>query len=159
MAKLTPKQVRFVEEYLVDANGTQAAIRAGYSPRTANEQAARMLTIASVRDALDVAQRARSERVQISADWVLGRLVEIVDRTMQAVEVADSQGIRTGEWKFEASAAIKALELCGRHLGMFANKVELGGPNGGPIPVENVSERELAMRLAFVLTKGARDAR
>lgn len=71
---MTPRQEAFVREYLIDLNGTQAAIRAGYSERTANEQAARLLTNVSVRSAIDEALAARAQRVQIDADWVLKRL-------------------------------------------------------------------------------------
>ena len=53
MAELTPKQQRFVEEYIKDLNGTQAAIRAGYSPKTANEQAVRLLANVSIKTAID----------------------------------------------------------------------------------------------------------
>src|SRR4051794_14225646 len=67
----TPRQQRFVEEYLVDLNATQAAVRAGYSARTANEQGARLLANASVGAAMQLAQRARSERIRITQDDVL----------------------------------------------------------------------------------------
>jgi phage terminase small subunit len=65
---MTPRQQRFVEEYLVDLNATQAAIRAGYSARTANEQGARLLANASVAAAIQAAQQARSDRMQITHD-------------------------------------------------------------------------------------------
>lgn len=71
---MSPKQQRFVEEYLIDLNATQAATRAGYSARTANEQGARLLANVSVRSAIEEAQAARSERTGIDADWVLRRL-------------------------------------------------------------------------------------
>ncbi len=74
---LTAKQRRFVEEYLVDLNATQAAIRAGYSPKTANEQAARLLAKVSIQEAVQAAQATRSDRVQVDADYVLRRLLEI----------------------------------------------------------------------------------
>lgn len=74
---LTPKQQRFVDEYLIDLNGTQAAIRAGYSPRTANEQGARLLTYASVRAAVEKAKAERSERTRMTADDVLRELAII----------------------------------------------------------------------------------
>ena len=77
MARLTPRQQRFVEEYLTDLNGTQAAIRSGYSARTANEQAARLLTNVSVRSAIEAAKAARTERTLITQDDVLRRLVAI----------------------------------------------------------------------------------
>lgn len=73
---LTAKQQAFVDEYLIDLNATQAAIRAGYSAKTANEQAARLLANVSVAEAVRNKQIARAERTQINADWVLTRLAE-----------------------------------------------------------------------------------
>lgn len=73
---MTPRQQRFVDEYLIDLNGTQAAIRAGYSERTANEQAARLLANVSVAAAIRTAQEERSERTKVDADWLLSRLAE-----------------------------------------------------------------------------------
>lgn len=74
---LTPKQRRFVEEYLLDLNATQAAIRAGYSKRTAASQGERLLRNVEVAKALQKAQAARNKRTQVDADYVLSRLVEI----------------------------------------------------------------------------------
>jgi len=68
---MTPRQQRFVDEYLVDLNATQAAIRAGYSARTANEQGTRLLANASIAAAVQSAQQSRSDRVQITQDDVL----------------------------------------------------------------------------------------
>lgn len=71
ISPLTPKQSRFVEEYLLDMNATQAAIRAGYSRRTAKEQASELLTKPAVMAAVDAAKIDRSERTKIDADRVL----------------------------------------------------------------------------------------
>jgi phage terminase small subunit len=71
---LTPKQQKFVTEYLIDLNGTQAAIRAGYSAKTANEQASRLLTNVSVAQALAEAQAKLSERSEITAEMVMREL-------------------------------------------------------------------------------------
>lgn len=68
---LTAKQDRFVQEYLVDLNATQAAIRAGYSERTANEQGARLLANVSIQEAIQAAMDKRSKRVEITQDRVL----------------------------------------------------------------------------------------
>lgn len=65
---LTPRQQRFVEEYVVDLNGTQAAVRAGYSAKTAQEQASRLLSLVIVRQAVEKATQERSERTGITAD-------------------------------------------------------------------------------------------
>ena len=70
----TPKQAAFVQEYLKDLNGTQAAIRAGYSKRTANEQASRLLANVNIQEAVAKAKAERSNRTKIDADWVLKRL-------------------------------------------------------------------------------------
>lgn len=75
--KLTDKQARFVQEYLIDLNATQAAIRAKYSEKTANEQGARLLANVSIRAAIDEAMDERSERTGITADMVLQELAHI----------------------------------------------------------------------------------
>ncbi|WP_186157053.1 terminase small subunit [Burkholderia gladioli] len=75
--QLTPKQQRFVEEYLLDLNGSAAARRAGYSERTANEQATRLLANVHVQAAVAVQIKSRTERNQVDADYVLQRMVEI----------------------------------------------------------------------------------
>ena len=91
---LSPKQKRFVDEFLVDLNGTQAAMRAGYSPRTANEQASRLLANVHVAAAVDAAKSARSERTAINADWVLQRLVDEAE-----ADLADLYDAETGNLK------------------------------------------------------------
>ncbi|MEH2574437.1 terminase small subunit [Bradyrhizobium sp. AZCC 1708] len=75
MPALTPKQQRFVENYLLDLNATQAAIRAGYSARTANQQGPRLLENEDVRKAIDTAKIKRSAETETDAAWVLRRLV------------------------------------------------------------------------------------
>lgn len=77
MADLTPKQERFVEEYLRDLNATQAAIRSGYSARTANEQGSRLLANASVADAVARAKAERSARLGLTQDRVLEELAAV----------------------------------------------------------------------------------
>ena len=92
MSDLTAKQQAFVVEYLVDLNGTQAAIRAGYSPKTANEQAARLLAKASVRTAVEAAKKEREKRVQVSQDYVLSTIVDTVERCRQVRPVLNKKG-------------------------------------------------------------------
>lgn len=87
---LTAKQQRFVAEYLIDLNQTQAAIRAGYSEKTAAEQASRLLTNVKVADAIQAAMKARSERTQIDADWVLKRLAR--DATADLADLYTEHG-------------------------------------------------------------------
>jgi phage terminase small subunit len=76
--ELTPKQQRFVEEYLIDLNGTQAAIRAGYSKATAQEQSSRLLSNVKVQDAVVKLRQEQQERTGISADRVVQEAWKIV---------------------------------------------------------------------------------
>lgn len=110
--KLSAKQERFVEEYLVDLNATQAAIRAGYSQRTANEQGARLLANVSIAAAIAEAKQARSERTQVTADRVLLELARIgFSDVMQHYEV-DEGGrlVLTADAPDGASAAVASIK-------------------------------------------------
>lgn len=127
---MTDKQQAFIREYLIDFNITQAAIRAGYSPKTAYSIGQKLLKNAEVSKAVDMAMNERKERTELSADYVLKNLQEIVERTMQrqpvmskGVQAVDEQG--NNIWTFDAKNAIKALELLGRHLGIFTDKHEI----------------------------------
>ena len=109
MAKLTDKQKRFCEEYLIDLNATQAAIRAGYKQKTARSIAAENLTKPDIALYLQELMQQRSERTGVSADLVLDELRRIA--MTEEVEI-------TGKEK------LKALELLGKHLGLFQNNAD-----------------------------------
>ena len=162
MANLTPKQQRFVEEYLIDLNATQSAIRAGYSEKTANEQGSRLLANVSISEAIAEAQNKRTEQTQIDAAYVLKRLVEIDQ--MDVLDIMDDDGnvrplrdwpkiwrqyisnIETismddGEgWlkKIKWPDKVKNLELLGRHVsvGAFKDKVE----HSGKLEIQSLSD-------------------
>ena len=146
MPKLTDKQKEFVRQYLVDLNATQAAIRAGYSVKTAYRQGADLLQKTSIREAIEKAQAKRARRVEVTQDYVLSNLVEVVERTMQRAPVLDRKGEQVTDeegravWTFDAKGANRALELLGKHLGIFTDKVkaEVSGPDGGPMASEIV---------------------
>ena len=146
MPKLTDKQTAFVREYLVDLNATQAAIRAGYSERTASRIGPQLLGKTCVREAIEKAQAKRARRVEVTQDYVLSNLVEVVERTMQRAPVLDRKGEQVTDeegravWTFDAKGANRALELLGKHLGIFTDKVraEVSGPDGGPVASEIV---------------------
>lgn len=146
MVKLTDKQAAFVREYLVDLNATQAAIRAGYSERTASRIGPQLLGKTWVREAIEKAQAKRARRVEVTQDYVLSNLVEVVERTMQRAPVLDRKGEQVTDeegravWTFDAKGANRALELLGKHLGIFTDKVkaEVSGPDGGPVASEIV---------------------
>lgn len=132
---LTDKQRRFVEEYLVDLNATQAAIRAGYSENTARAIGAENLTKPDIEAALAAAMAERSKRTEVSSDYVLESIIQTMERCKQAVAVTYKNGDRvmvetpTGEiapaWTFNAAGVLKGAELLGKHLAMFTDKTEL----------------------------------
>lgn len=146
MPKLTDKQTAFVREYLVDLNATQAAIRAGYSGKSAARIGVELLNKTHIAQAVAVAQAKRARRVEVTQDYVISNLVEIVERTMQRAPVTDRKGGQVTDedgravWCFDAKGANKALELLGKHLGIFTDKVraEVSGPDGGPVASEIV---------------------
>jgi phage terminase small subunit len=133
MLKLTPKQQLFIDEYLIDLNATQAAIRAGYSVKTAGVIGIQNLGKLNVRDALQLRMNDRTKRTEISADYVLTTIRNTIERCAQAQPVLDREGFPTGEYKFDSGAVLKGAELLGKHLKLFTDKVETTGADGGPI--------------------------
>jgi len=149
VAKLTAKQKRFVEEYLIDLNATQAAIRAGYSAKTANEQGARLLANVSVQDVVSRKMAERSKRTGISQDRIVLELARIAFMKMTDIVNADGE-INTGatdddlaciesikykksesdtgyseEREVKVASKLKALELLGKHMGMWNDKLDV----------------------------------
>lgn len=110
---MTPKQQRFVQEYLKDLNATQAATRAGYSARTANEQGCRLLANASV--AAAVAEG-------------LGRAAEKADVTVQEVVTGLLREARRTGKGAQHSARVAAWAHLGKYLGLFVEKHEHAVP-------------------------------
>ena len=132
MDKLTAKQERFVAEYLIDLNATQAAIRAGYSVKTAAETGYENLRKPQIADAVQKALAERAERTEITQDYVLTTIRDTIERCKQAEPVIGRDGKRVyvdtpdGEdaaaYTFNAAAVLKGAELLGRHLAMFTDK-------------------------------------
>jgi phage terminase small subunit len=125
--KLAPMQQRFIEQYMKDLNGKQAALRAGYAPRSAEMQASRMLSTAKVKTALQRLMEARARDTARGAMAVVNGLWENHARAMQIEPVLDRNGVKTGEYVYAGSVANRALELLGKHLGMFVDRVDHTG--------------------------------
>ena len=119
--KLTAKQQRFVDEYLIDLNATQAAIRAGYSENTAGEMGWENLKKPQIAAAIEAAKAERSEKTRIDANWVLEQAAR--SYAINAAEHIDDQGRIT---QVNAQAARGFLELAGKHVGVqaFKDKIE-----------------------------------
>ena len=162
---LTAKQKKFIEEYLIDLNATQAAIRAGYSPNTAQEQSSRLLSNVMVKNEIDKAMAQRSRRTGISQDRVLRELAKIAFvNPNDVINFSDATVKMTSEENLAAIASVKvkkipgeygdaterevklydklrALDLLGRHLGMFKDKIEINGDMGVKI-VDDIPDEE-----------------
>ncbi len=121
---MTPKQQRFVDEYLTDLNATQAAVRAGYSERTAYAIGKENIHKPLIQAAIQAAMQTRSERTQIDQNYVVSRLKEEAERMD-----GGSPGAR-----------VRALELLGKHLGLFVDRHEVSGRDGAPIQMQTTSE-------------------
>ena len=134
--KLTPKQRFFVAEYIVDWNATRAAVAAGYSKKTANEQGCRLLASVNIQKAVAEQIKARESRTLVTADYVITSLKNVAERCQQAEPILDREGNETGEYKFDSSGANKALELLGKHLKLFTDKTEHAGEGGGDIQIK-----------------------
>ena len=148
--RLTAKQARFVQEYMIDLNATQAAIRAGYSQRRASEIAYQLLQKTPVQDAIAAAQEIREKRLDITADRVVaelarlafadtttavriegGRVVvqdtdEMDENTRRAIsEISETVTTNGGTLKVKFHDKVKALELLSRHLGILNDKLSV----------------------------------
>lgn len=132
---LTDQQRRFVGEYLIDLNATQAAIRSGYSEKTATVQGSRLLANVKVSHAIEEAKSKRAERMDVTQDEVIEGLREIAGRCLQSrpvqyyskkdkcmVQVQDEEGRNV--WTFDSAGGNRAFELLGKHIGMFTDKVK-----------------------------------
>jgi phage terminase small subunit len=124
MAEVSRKRLRFIEEYQKDYNGTQAAIRAGYSVKNAAEQASFMLTIPNVIQELEKQEKQRFRRVNVTADRTIA---EIANIAYHAVEVSYDNAVGGG---ITTKTKLDALKLLAQHLKLLTDKVEIGNADG-----------------------------
>lgn len=144
---MTQKQKRFIEEYLIDLNATQAAVRAGYSSATAKDIGCENLAKPNIRAQIDRAMAERSKRTGVNAERVIQELAkiafvnatEVIDPKTATVkedalpeDTAAIQSVKVKtfgedglEREIKMADKIKALELLGKHLGMFQNNVNV----------------------------------
>ncbi|WP_426607117.1 terminase small subunit [Pantoea anthophila] len=111
MAKLTPKQEIFCREYLIDLNATQAAIRAGYSDNTARKIGSENLTKPDIAQRIIDLKSERNERVEVNADYVLRRLVEIDEMDVMDI-LRDDGGLKmVHEWPKVWRTTLSGLDI------------------------------------------------
>ena len=127
---ITPKQERFCQEYIVDYNGAQAAVRAGYAANSARKTASRLLTNADILARVRELQREQTARLALTQDYVLQQLVDTYRccREPEPVLVYDPDAggmVESGKYQFDSKGALRALELIGKHLGMYQDKLKL----------------------------------
>lgn len=133
MAALEKKRYeRFCQEYVVDYNGTKAAIRAGYKDESARKQASRLLTNADILSRVRELQSEQVERLAVSQDYVVLQLMETYRRCLEVTPVLKfdpdtGQMEETGRYQFDSKGALRALELLGKHLGMYNDKLQVSG--------------------------------
>ncbi|WP_207000721.1 terminase small subunit [Trinickia mobilis] len=183
MKKLTKKQAVFVEEYLVDLNATQAAIRAGYSAKTADKIATQLLGKTLVAEAIAARMKDREARTQITQDKVLREIARIALADPRKVmtwgpkgvdlvacdqlseddaaiigEVSESFTENGRTLKVKLNDKLRALDMLGRHLGLFKEKIELSGTvKTQPVPADlsQLSDDELQSIASIALKLAA----
>lgn len=154
---LTGKQRAFIQEYLVDLNGSAAARRAGYKASTSQiyaQKASGLIALPHIQKALTEAMAAREKRTNVTADYVLSTIAETVERCRQARPVVDDKGKETGQFQFDARAVLRGAELLGRHLGMWIDRHGFVDPQGKLVEPTAMGELELARRIAFIFRQG-----
>lgn len=151
---LTVRQRFFVDSYLKDGNATKAAIAAGYSETSARVQGVRLLRNDNVSAEIDRVIKKAAEKTLTTAESVLSSLRNVAERCMQAVPVmkkVDGEWVETGEFRFDAAGANRALELLGKHLKLW-NDV---GSKGNPLhALDDLTDEQLDQRLAVLMTRG-----
>ncbi len=135
---LTPKQQRFVAEYLVDLNATAAAERAGYEHP--NTQGPRRLVNVGIAKAIASAQAKRSKRTEVTQDYVLTAIKDTIEQ------------YRGGGEGSNPNAVLKGAELLGRHLALFTDKAVVDVNHGVREPAEIIARaQQAAKRLGITL--------
>jgi len=141
----TDKQEKFCQEYLIDMNATQAAIRAGFSKKTANEQGSQLLAKLSIKKRIQELADQNAAAAEVTPALVLTVIKETMHRCSQDVRPVIVKGVQAKEldgegnehpvYRFDSTGVYRGAELLGRYLTLFTDKTELTGAGGQPIKV------------------------
>lgn len=147
---LTPRQRRFAEEYVVDHNGTAAAVRAGYATQYADRQAHLLMKHKGVSALIDHLTASKASKIMsIDPDYVISKVTEIIMKDTA----------KDGD-------KLRALELLARHLGMFVERTEITGKDGGAIQMQEIQQeaddfanqiKQMAAKKLSVISGGKKD--
>lgn len=143
-SKLTAKMQNFVDEYFVDFNGSAAVKRAGYKSSNPNKMAGKLLNHPLVMEAIAEKKKERQEKTELSAEYVIQKLIAIAERNEEG----------------NPTAALRSLELLGRHLGLYRDRQEISGPDGEAIQMEQRVKQnadEFASRIASLAKRNGTD--
>lgn len=131
--QLTDLQRKFVQEYLKHLNATKAVVDAGYNTKYPNRIATQLLHNPRIRLTIDVLQAERAKKSTVSKDWVLKKIAKIVEATEED----------------NPQAALRGLELIGKHLALFVERQEITGADGQAIQYQKVEEDARAVESAI----------
>lgn len=148
---MTPKQKQFIKEYLIDFNAAQAAIRAGYSKKTAKEIGSRLLTKPHIRGAVNAEIEKRAKKTDITAERILKELARVAFANMGTIATWNESGVsftpkeqlsedalatvqsvkettneHGGSLEIKQHDKLRALEMLGKHLKLFVDRTEHG---------------------------------
>lgn len=140
-SKLSPKMLVFIDEFMVHMNATKAYEAAGYKNNNPNRGAAELRNHPLVSAEIDRRMQEKRERNELSADYVINKLIDIVDSTDRS----------------NPSAALRGLELLGKHLGLYKDRQEISGPDGEAIRMEQKVHQDaadFASRMARLAASG-----
>lgn len=127
-SKLSRKMRNFVDEYMTDFVGSHAVVRAGYKTTNPDQMAAQLLAHPLVKAEIEARRAVKLEKQELKAEYVIQKLIRIVEDT----ETGNPQ------------AALRGLELLGKHLGMYKERQEISGPDGGAIETMQRTKEDIA---------------
>ena len=124
--KITPRRRLFIEEYLIDFNGTDSAIRAKFSPKTAYSIASELLSKPEIQEEIEKRMQKRLEKIGVSKDRVLTEIARLAFSDNRRLYRKDGSLLMPSEWDDETAAAIAGVETFEEFSGRGEDRVQIG---------------------------------